>query len=173
MEVMVYGLMNEALWRERQRDLLRKGSKVRWDMERRSGLWARAWGWLRRGVTMLGYSDPESSRGARGGAVPAGAEIQEVWRGQQGGAHQVRGGRDQPGNSGGWGPCGRGGGESVERSPWAGDATARAGVDRAGGRGGGRATSVPQGRGRVTQGGAHPGGQEWGRKREAAGRRGV
>src|SRR5215210_2409183 len=65
MEVMVYGLMNEALWRERQRDLLRKGSKVRWDMERRSGLWARAWGWLRRGVTMLGYSDPESSRGAR------------------------------------------------------------------------------------------------------------
>src|SRR5918998_3517972 len=61
---MVHGL-NEALWRERQRDLLREGSKVRWDVERRSGLWAGAWGWLRRGVTMLGYSDPESSRGSR------------------------------------------------------------------------------------------------------------
>jgi HicB family len=57
----VYGLTNEALWRERQRDLLREGSKVRWGLERRSGLGARVWGWLRRGVTMLGYSDPESS----------------------------------------------------------------------------------------------------------------
>ena len=61
----MYGLMNEALWRERQRDLLREGSKVRWDVERKSGLWAGVWGWLRRGVTMLGYSDPESSRGSR------------------------------------------------------------------------------------------------------------
>jgi hypothetical protein len=60
----VYGL-NETLWQERQRDLLREGSKVRWDVERKSGLWAGVWGWLRRGVTMLGYSDPESSRGSR------------------------------------------------------------------------------------------------------------
>src|SRR5215204_5975214 len=59
---MVYGFMNEALWRERQRDLLREGSEVRWDVERRSGLWTRVWGWLRRGVTKSGYSDPESSR---------------------------------------------------------------------------------------------------------------
>ena len=60
----MYGL-NEALWREHQRDLLREGSRVRWDVERRSGLWAGVWGWLRRGVTMLEYSEPESSLGSR------------------------------------------------------------------------------------------------------------
>ena len=61
----MYGLMNEALWRERQRDLLREGGTVRWDVERRSGLLARVQGWLRRGVTVFGYSDPESSRDPR------------------------------------------------------------------------------------------------------------
>jgi hypothetical protein len=76
----VYGL-NEALWREHQRDLLREGSRVRWDAERRSGLWAGVWGWLRRGVTMLGYSEPESSLGSRE-AVGSSREVRcrREWR---------------------------------------------------------------------------------------------
>jgi hypothetical protein len=60
----VYELINEELWRERRRDLLGEVGGVRWDVDSGSGLGARVRGWLRRGVAMLGYSDPESSRGS-------------------------------------------------------------------------------------------------------------
>jgi hypothetical protein len=54
--------MNEELWRERRRGLLREVGGVRWDVDSPGGLVARVRGWLRRGVVMLGYSDAESSR---------------------------------------------------------------------------------------------------------------
>jgi hypothetical protein len=60
----MYELMkNEELWRERRRDSLRRVSGVRRDVDSGSGLGARVRGWLRRGVAILGYRDPESSRG--------------------------------------------------------------------------------------------------------------
>jgi HicB family len=59
----MYELMkNEELWRERRRDSLRRVSGVRRVVDSGSGLGARVRGWLRRGVAILGYRDPESSR---------------------------------------------------------------------------------------------------------------
>lgn len=60
----MYELINEELWRERRRDLRREAARVDRDLDRGGELWDRVRGWLRRGVTMLGYSDPESSRGS-------------------------------------------------------------------------------------------------------------
>ncbi len=57
-------MMNEELWRERRRDLRREAVGVKRDIDSGSGLWDRVRGWLRRGVTMLGYSDPEPSLGS-------------------------------------------------------------------------------------------------------------
>lgn len=62
----MYELMNEALWRERRRDLLREASGVVWDADSGGGLGARVLGWLQRGVTKLGYSDPGPARGTLG-----------------------------------------------------------------------------------------------------------
>ena len=64
----MYELMkHEELWRERRRDSLRRASGVRWDVDSGSGwgtrVGARVRGWLRRGVTILGYRDVEPSRG--------------------------------------------------------------------------------------------------------------
>jgi hypothetical protein len=56
--------MNQELWRERRRDLLREAAREGWDADSGSGLGVRVLGWMRRGVTMLGYSDPEPSRGS-------------------------------------------------------------------------------------------------------------
>jgi hypothetical protein len=59
----VYELINVELWRERRRDLHRAAGSAR--MGRRAGgrseLVVRLRGWLRRGLVVLGYSDPKRS----------------------------------------------------------------------------------------------------------------
>ncbi len=66
--------MSEELWRERRRDLLREAQSAR--RGRSVGeLGVLLWGWLGRGLAMLGYSDPEPSRGSRGVVEQGGAEV--------------------------------------------------------------------------------------------------
>lgn len=60
----MHELMNEELWREHRRGLLGEASGAGWDVDSGGGLGARVLGWVRRGIAMLGYSDPEPSRGS-------------------------------------------------------------------------------------------------------------
>jgi hypothetical protein len=60
----VYELMGVELWRERRRELLREAKSARVG-SRRSELSVRMRGWVRRGLAVLGYSDPGSYRGSR------------------------------------------------------------------------------------------------------------
>jgi HicB family len=74
-------LMSEELWRERRRGLLGEVGGERRGVKSGGGLGARVRGWLRRGVTMLGYSDTEPPRGLLG-AVERSGEVRcrREWR---------------------------------------------------------------------------------------------
>ena len=62
----MYELMSEELWREHRRGMLGEVGGERRGVKSGGGLGARVLGWLRRGVTMLGYSAPEPARGPLG-----------------------------------------------------------------------------------------------------------
>lgn len=60
----MHEFMDVELWRERRRDLLREAeaARVGKDKDGRSEFVLRLRGWVRRGLAVLGYSDPEPSR---------------------------------------------------------------------------------------------------------------
>lgn len=65
---MVYGMMDVGLWRQHRWDLLREAESARLGRiagDRRA-ITTRVWGWLQRGLAVLGYSDPGLSRAPRG-----------------------------------------------------------------------------------------------------------